>query len=137
MASAATTSSGTANNTSSNAVPTGALSRNNSVLTALTSLRPKPHEASRAAKSASATATVIATAVTGRTENAPTRPAAARQSRKASLGPRVSALPKASADGLFERILVDTFQHMEGSGFKDDVTLVVVKRCQSIPEVAP
>ncbi len=37
--------------------------------------------------------------------------------------------PSASADEIFERILVDTFKHMEGSGFKDDVTLVVVKRC--------
>ena len=40
----------------------------------------------------------------------------------------VQSLPHATADELFERILVDTFQHMEGSGFKDDVTLVVVKR---------
>jgi sigma-B regulation protein RsbU (phosphoserine phosphatase) len=43
----------------------------------------------------------------------------------------VRANPEASADELFEKILVDTFQHMEGSGFKDDVTLVVVKRIGS------
>lgn len=36
--------------------------------------------------------------------------------------------PEASADELFEQLLVEAFQHMEGSGFKDDVTLVVVKR---------
>jgi sigma-B regulation protein RsbU (phosphoserine phosphatase) len=40
--------------------------------------------------------------------------------------------PQATADELFEQILVDTFQHMEGSGFKDDVTLVVVKRAHSV-----
>lgn len=37
-------------------------------------------------------------------------------------------LPDASADELFEALLTRTFQHMEGGGFKDDVTLVVVKR---------
>ncbi len=34
----------------------------------------------------------------------------------------------ASADDIFEQLLVAVFQHMEGGGFKDDVTLVVVKR---------
>jgi sigma-B regulation protein RsbU (phosphoserine phosphatase) len=34
----------------------------------------------------------------------------------------------ASADDIFENLLVTVFQHMEGGGFKDDVTLVVVKR---------
>lgn len=34
------------------------------------------------------------------------------------------------ADGIFEMILVACFKHMEGSGFKDDVTLVVAKRCR-------
>jgi len=47
----------------------------------------------------------------------------------------VRAHPDASAEEIFERILVDTFQHMEGSGFKDDVTLVVVKRCGASKEV--
>jgi sigma-B regulation protein RsbU (phosphoserine phosphatase) len=36
--------------------------------------------------------------------------------------------PDATADDIFERLLTRTFQHMEGGGFKDDVTLVVVKR---------
>jgi phosphoserine phosphatase RsbU/P len=40
----------------------------------------------------------------------------------------VRAHPAASADDLFERLLVRTFAHMEGHGFRDDVTLVVVKR---------
>lgn len=35
-----------------------------------------------------------------------------------------------SADEIFEMILVACFKHMEGSGFKDDVTLVVAKRCR-------
>jgi len=47
----------------------------------------------------------------------------------------VRANPEASADELFEKILVDTFQHMEGSGFKDDVTLVVVKRIGSALDI--
>lgn len=34
----------------------------------------------------------------------------------------------ASASELFERLLVRTLKHMEGGGFKDDVTLVVIKR---------
>jgi phosphoserine phosphatase RsbU/P len=36
--------------------------------------------------------------------------------------------PDASADELFEQILVKAFSHMEGNGFRDDVTLVVIKR---------
>jgi phosphoserine phosphatase RsbU/P len=36
--------------------------------------------------------------------------------------------PRASAEEIFERLLVTTLQHMEGGGFKDDVTLVVIKR---------
>ncbi|HLO66705.1 MAG TPA: PP2C family protein-serine/threonine phosphatase [Holophaga sp.] len=40
----------------------------------------------------------------------------------------VRALPGASADELFEALLTRTFQHMAGGGFKDDVTLVVIKR---------
>ncbi len=40
----------------------------------------------------------------------------------------VRARPRASADELFEALLTRTFTHMEGGGFKDDVTLVVVKR---------
>ena len=36
--------------------------------------------------------------------------------------------PQGSADELFELLLTCTFAHMEGGGFKDDVTLVVVKR---------
>ncbi|HOD32550.1 MAG: Phosphoserine phosphatase RsbU [Acidobacteria bacterium ADurb.Bin340] len=39
--------------------------------------------------------------------------------------------PEASADDLFEALLVETFRHMEGKGFRDDVTLVVVKRLPS------
>lgn len=34
----------------------------------------------------------------------------------------------ASADDIFEKLLVEVFQHMQDGGFKDDVTLVVVKR---------
>ena len=40
----------------------------------------------------------------------------------------VLARPGASADELFEALLTRTFGHMEGGGFKDDVTLVVIKR---------
>jgi sigma-B regulation protein RsbU (phosphoserine phosphatase) len=36
-----------------------------------------------------------------------------------------------SADDIFEALLVGVFKHMEGSGFKDDVTLVVAKRAAS------
>ncbi len=40
----------------------------------------------------------------------------------------VRQLPQGSADEVFEALLTRTFTHMEGGGFKDDVTLVVVKR---------
>jgi sigma-B regulation protein RsbU (phosphoserine phosphatase) len=40
----------------------------------------------------------------------------------------VRGLPGGSADELFEALLTRTFVHMEGGGFMDDVTLVVVKR---------
>ncbi len=40
----------------------------------------------------------------------------------------VRAMPGASADDLFEALLTCTFQHMQGGGFKDDVTLAVIKR---------
>jgi sigma-B regulation protein RsbU (phosphoserine phosphatase) len=40
----------------------------------------------------------------------------------------VQLLPEASADELFEALLTKTFSHMEGGGFRDDVTLVVIKR---------
>ena len=40
----------------------------------------------------------------------------------------VRKLPLGSADELFEALLTRTFTHMEGGGFKGDVTLVVVKR---------
>jgi phosphoserine phosphatase RsbU/P len=40
----------------------------------------------------------------------------------------VRANPRASADELFEKLLVRTLEHMEGNGFKDDVTLVVIRR---------
>ena len=36
--------------------------------------------------------------------------------------------PGAGADELFEAILVEAFQHLEEGRFRDDVTLVVVKR---------
>jgi sigma-B regulation protein RsbU (phosphoserine phosphatase) len=36
--------------------------------------------------------------------------------------------PEATADELMEALLVRAFEHMEGGGFKDDVTLVVVRR---------
>lgn len=42
---------------------------------------------------------------------------------------RVAAsMPGAHVDELFEALLVRAFEHMEGNGFRDDVTLVVVKR---------
>jgi sigma-B regulation protein RsbU (phosphoserine phosphatase) len=40
----------------------------------------------------------------------------------------VRDLPDGTADDIFEAILTATFKHMEGGGFKDDVTLVVIKR---------
>jgi sigma-B regulation protein RsbU (phosphoserine phosphatase) len=39
------------------------------------------------------------------------------------------ALPEASANEIFERIIVDTFNHAKESGFNDDMTLLVIKRC--------
>jgi sigma-B regulation protein RsbU (phosphoserine phosphatase) len=36
--------------------------------------------------------------------------------------------PEAGADELFEALLVEAFQHLEEGRFRDDVTLVVVKR---------
>ena len=36
--------------------------------------------------------------------------------------------PSATSGELFERLLATAFRHMEGCGFKDDVTLVVIKR---------
>ncbi len=46
----------------------------------------------------------------------------------AALAKVVSDRPEASADELLEAILVCAFQHMEGNGFRDDVTLLVVRR---------
>ena len=46
----------------------------------------------------------------------------------AALVETVRQLPGSPADDLFEALLTRTFAHMEGGGFKDDVTLVVVKR---------
>ena len=40
----------------------------------------------------------------------------------------VSDRPDATADDLLEALLVCAFRHMEGNGFRDDVTLLVVKR---------
>lgn len=42
-----------------------------------------------------------------------------------------------SAEEIFEAVLVQAFQHMEGKGFRDDVTLVVIKRLQTDLEVNP
>lgn len=54
----------------------------------------------------------------------------------------VRAHPEAPAEELLERLLARTFEHMEGGGFKDDVTLMVVKRAahppaSKHPEAAP
>jgi sigma-B regulation protein RsbU (phosphoserine phosphatase) len=46
----------------------------------------------------------------------------------AALAEAVRRHPQGTADELFELLLTRTFAHMEGGGFKDDVTLVVVKR---------
>jgi sigma-B regulation protein RsbU (phosphoserine phosphatase) len=54
--------------------------------------------------------------------------AAGEELGDAALVEVVRLLPRASADELFEALLTRTFTHMEGGGFKDDVTLVVVKR---------
>ncbi|HJW08854.1 MAG TPA: PP2C family protein-serine/threonine phosphatase [Holophagaceae bacterium] len=48
-----------------------------------------------------------------------------------ALGEVVRKHPGASADELFELLLVEAFQHLGGNGFRDDVTLVVVKRMPS------
>lgn len=40
----------------------------------------------------------------------------------------VQAHPAADADGLLEQVLVACFTHMEGCGFKDDVTLLLIRR---------
>ena len=40
----------------------------------------------------------------------------------------VRELADAEADAIFEALLTLTFKHMEGGGFRDDVTLVVIKR---------
>lgn len=45
----------------------------------------------------------------------------------------VRGCPGADADALLEQLLVRAFQHMEGNGFKDDVTLVVVRRLPAGP----
>lgn len=38
--------------------------------------------------------------------------------------------PEARAEDIFEQLLVRTLQHMQGTGFQDDVTLLVIKRMQ-------
>lgn len=38
--------------------------------------------------------------------------------------------PGAGAEDIFEQLLVRTLQHMQGTGFQDDVTLLVIKRMQ-------
>ncbi|HLP31381.1 MAG TPA: SpoIIE family protein phosphatase, partial [Geothrix sp.] len=46
-------------------------------------------------------------------------------------GPLAEAVlrrPDAGADELFEALLVAAFQHLEEGKFRDDVTLVVIKR---------
>ena len=40
----------------------------------------------------------------------------------------VLRLPEAGAEGIFEALLVEAFQHLEDGKFRDDVTLVVIKR---------
>jgi sigma-B regulation protein RsbU (phosphoserine phosphatase) len=47
---------------------------------------------------------------------------------EAPLVEAVLAHPGASADEVFEALLTRTFQHMAGGGFKDDVTMVVIRR---------
>ncbi|MCE1227906.1 MAG: serine/threonine-protein phosphatase, partial [Firmicutes bacterium] len=49
----------------------------------------------------------------------------------------VRANPEATADELLERLLVRAFQHMEDSGFRDDVTLMVVKRDHRLSSEMP
>jgi serine phosphatase RsbU (regulator of sigma subunit) len=40
----------------------------------------------------------------------------------------VLRLPQAGAEGIFEALLVEAFQHLGEGKFWDDVTLVVIKR---------
>jgi len=40
----------------------------------------------------------------------------------------VLRLPQAGAEGIFEALLVEAFQHLGDGKFRDDVTLVVIKR---------
>jgi sigma-B regulation protein RsbU (phosphoserine phosphatase) len=54
--------------------------------------------------------------------------AAGEELGDAALALVVQERPRGSADEVFEALLACTFAHMEGGGFKDDVTLVVVKR---------
>jgi sigma-B regulation protein RsbU (phosphoserine phosphatase) len=54
--------------------------------------------------------------------------AAGEELGDAALAEVVRQDPLGSADEVFEQLLTRTFAHMEGGGFKDDVTLVVVKR---------
>jgi sigma-B regulation protein RsbU (phosphoserine phosphatase) len=39
-------------------------------------------------------------------------------------------LLKASADEIFEQVFVETFSHAQESGFRDDLTLLIIKRCE-------
>ena len=43
----------------------------------------------------------------------------------------VRQMAQSPVDDIFEAILTTTFKHMEGGGFKDDVTLVVIKRASA------
>ena len=54
--------------------------------------------------------------------------AAGEELGDAALAEVVQENARGSADEVFEALLSRTFAHMEGGGFKDDVTLVVVKR---------
>ncbi|MDR2697949.1 MAG: PP2C family protein-serine/threonine phosphatase [Holophagales bacterium] len=42
------------------------------------------------------------------------------------------ALPETSADEIFEQILIKTFSHAKENGFRDDMTLLVIKRRENI-----
>ena len=61
----------------------------------------------------------------------------------AALAAVVADRPQGGADDLFEALLVEAFQHLRGQPFRDDVTLVVIKRMDTlvpgpgIPEVTP
>lgn len=48
----------------------------------------------------------------------------------------VQAHIQKSAEDIFEAVLVESFKHMESNGFRDDVTLVVIKRLQTDLEVS-